>query len=185
MVRIVLLFGIIIIIAGCRTANTALIRNHDEVEVEKLNVHKINSSTLVVKPNIIISVYMLSEFTIDDIKTFQTFRRGDDYPIMSDYLNLSEYQFFLIETDKEFEYISQNRLNKTYKLKKKSPIYLDGFLLTNRKYKIAKEAIVEIEIVESNNKNKISSKVLNIWTLQKEDRDLECLDCLDCLNSKK
>ena len=49
-------------------------------------------------------------------------------------------------------------------------IYYDGYLVENKSYKIFKKAIFEVEIVAPDTTNKLTGPVLNIWTLNKEER---------------
>ncbi|WP_139150297.1 hypothetical protein [Cellulophaga baltica] len=49
-------------------------------------------------------------------------------------------------------------------------IYIDGYLLENKNYRIALTGITEIEIIEPDKANGLKNKALNIWTLSKNER---------------
>jgi len=86
------------------------------------------------------------------------------------YYNLTEYGMLFVDLKKDISSKTQAELNDFFNLKKQSDIYVDGYLVENKQYKICLTGISEIEIVEPNSKNKLNEKVLNIWTLAKNKR---------------
>ena len=88
----------------------------------------------------------------------------------SDYFNLTEYGIVLVALKDDIICKTQEELIEFFKLPKQTDLYIDGYLLENKNYKIALTAIKEIEIVEPNTENGLKSSVLNIWTLVKNER---------------
>ena len=70
----------------------------------------------------------------------------------------------------EEDVVSQRELNMKYNLQPDTEIYYDGHLVENKSYKIFKKALLEMEIVTPDAINELASPVLNIWTLNKEER---------------
>ncbi|WP_158850284.1 hypothetical protein [Algibacter sp. L1A34] len=87
-----------------------------------------------------------------------------------DYYNLTEQGILFVDLKKIPESKNQSELNQFFGLKKKGKIYIDGYLLESEKYNIALICITEIEIVEPDSANGLKSRVLNIWTLPKNER---------------
>ncbi|WP_143569709.1 hypothetical protein [Tenacibaculum agarivorans] len=65
---------------------------------------------------------------------------------------------------------TQAELNTFFGLEKTSDIYVDGYLVDSKAYKISLAGISDIELIYPNTENKLSSTVLNIWTLPLEKR---------------
>lgn len=86
------------------------------------------------------------------------------------YYNLTEYGMLFVDLKKEISSKTQIELNTFFGLKKRSNIYVDGYLIENKDYKICLTGIAEIEIIEPNSENKLKEKVLNVWTLTKNKR---------------
>ena len=61
--------------------------------------------------------------------------------------------------------VSLDRLNIEHQLDELNPVYINRILVKNNTVKILKDAIIETEIIE-----KKGQKLLNIWTVTKEER---------------
>ena len=91
----------------------------------------------------------------------------------SDYYNLTEHGLVFLDFKESPESKTQSELNEFFGLDRKGEIYIDGYLLESKKYRIALPGITEIEIVEPDKENGLKNKVLNIWTLAKSERYTE------------
>lgn len=87
--------------------------------------------------------------------------------------NLSEHGVLMVDLKNKIASKSQFELNEFFGLDKQSEIYIDGYLLEDKKFRIALNGITEIEIVEPDSVNGLKSRVLNIWTLAKRERYME------------
>ena len=89
---------------------------------------------------------------------------------LNDYYNLTEQGILFVDLKKSLISKTQSELKEFFGIDKQSEIYVDGYLLESKKYRIALTAIVEIEIVEPDTTNGLKSRALNIWTLAKNER---------------
>ncbi len=78
-----------------------------------------------------------------------------------------EYRSAYREDDYEFSMYNQKGINIEYNLDETNDIYLDGYLIKNKNYKIIKKAIVEVQTIKPDSINKLTKRVLNLWTLEK------------------
>ena len=88
----------------------------------------------------------------------------------NDYYNLTDYGLVFLDLKESPESKTQSEFKEFFGLDKKAKIYIDGYLLESKKYRIATIGITEIEIVEPDNANGLKSWALNIWTLPKNER---------------
>jgi len=88
----------------------------------------------------------------------------------ADYYNLTELGILFVDLKEKLISKTQSELNDFFGLDKQTEIYVDGYLIESKKYKIAQKGIVEIEVVEPDTTNTLTTKVLNIWTLKKSER---------------
>lgn len=124
--------------------------------------------TYIVKPKIISSEKAISKYKKEEIIGLAVLY-DNEHP---DYRNLKSQGVLFVELSVKVKTKSQSQLNSSFYLPKKNGVYVDGFLVENRKFKIATESIVEIEIVEPTTENGLARKAINVWTLTKE----ECLN---------
>ncbi|RKR12410.1 hypothetical protein CLV91_2537 [Maribacter vaceletii] len=96
--------------------------------------------------------------------------KDQPYRKSADYYNLTEQGILFVDLKEKLISKTQSELNAFFGMDKQSEIYIDGYLLESKKYKIALKAIMEIEIVEPDATNHLTSNVLNIWTLKKSER---------------
>lgn len=90
------------------------------------------------------------------------------------FFNLTKNGIVFISLNKKTAFKTQTELNEFFGINKNNGVYVNGFLIESSDYKIATESIVEIELVEPDSENKLQSKVINIWTLTKEERTNGC-----------
>ena len=90
------------------------------------------------------------------------------------FFNLTENGIVFVSLKKETAFRTQSELNDFFGIEKNNEIYVNGYLIENSDYKIATECILEIELVEPDSENKLKSKVINVWTLTKEQRTNGC-----------
>lgn len=88
----------------------------------------------------------------------------------ADYYNQTEQGILFIDLKEKLTSKTQWELNEFFGLDKQTEVYVDGYLLESKKYKIALKAIVAMEIVEPNTTNSLKTRVLNVWTLKKSER---------------
>ena len=88
----------------------------------------------------------------------------------NDYYNLTDYGLVYLDIKESPESKTQSELNKFFGFDENGKIFIDGYLLESKKYRIALTGITEIEIVEPDSVNRLKNKALNIWTLPKNER---------------
>ena len=92
---------------------------------------------------------------------------------LSDYYNLTEQGLLFVDLKEKLLSKTQSELNEFFGLDKQNEIYIDGYLIEDKKYSIALTGITEIEIVEPNDANGLKGRVINIWTLAKNERYIQ------------
>ena len=92
---------------------------------------------------------------------------------LNDYYNLTEYGLIFVDLKDDIKSKTQSELNDFFELDNQADIYVDGYLIESKKYRIALTGIIEIEIIEPNTENGLKNKSLNIWTLTKNERYTE------------
>ena len=90
------------------------------------------------------------------------------------FFNLTENGIIFLSLKKETAFKTQSELNEFLGIEKNNEVYVNGYLIENSDYKIATECIIEIELVEPDSENKLKSKVINVWTLTKDQRTNGC-----------
>ncbi len=90
------------------------------------------------------------------------------------FFNLTENGIIFVSLKKETAFKTQSELNEFFGIEKNNGVYVNGYLIENSDYKIATECILEIELVEPDSENKLERKVINVWTLTKEQRINGC-----------
>lgn len=88
----------------------------------------------------------------------------------NDYYNLSEYGILFVDLKKNLTSRSQSELNEFFGLTPQNEIYVDGYLVESKKYKIALASIIEIELIKTGPENELEKRALNIWTLKENER---------------
>jgi len=86
------------------------------------------------------------------------------------FYNLTEYGIVFVDLKEIPASKTQSELKDFFGIDKQTKIYIDGYLLENKKYRIALTGITEIEVIEPDSANGLKSKALNIWTLAKDER---------------
>ena len=88
----------------------------------------------------------------------------------NDYYNLTDYGLVFLDLKEIPESKTQLELKEFFGLAEENEIYIDGYLLEGKKYRIALSGVTEIEIVEPDTANGLENRVLNIWTITKHER---------------
>ena len=140
---------------------------------EKLLHSKKNSPTYIVNGNTIVGSDFSNYITAEGIKSMTVIKpkqiMTDEHT--RDYPNLSQYGMISIEVnDFKMATKTQPEIRSFFGADATAKIYVDGFLLKKADYKIAVESIKEIEIIKPDEENFNEEKVINIWTLSKENR---------------
>nr|WP_298996640.1 hypothetical protein [uncultured Allomuricauda sp.] len=141
----------------------------------KLPNAKTKSPTYILNKNIIGNQYLVEnlgdskEEVLDKVNEISVLKYKPDRE-NSDFYNLTSQGLILVELKKSVPSKTQSELNDFFGMDAQSDIYIDGYLLESKKYKIAIEGITEIEIVEPDTLNGLGNSVLNIWTLTKKER---------------
>ena len=151
------------------------IKLFSQEEYVKLPQAKTQNPTYLYNSNIIGSENAITEFGKSNKELKEQFNelsilKNKQNRKLNAYYNLTEYGMLFVDLKKEISSKTQTELNEFFGLKKKSDIYVDGYLVENKLYKICLTGTTEIEIVEPNYKNGLNETVLNIWTLTKDKR---------------
>lgn len=91
-----------------------------------------------------------------------------------DFYNLSENGIALVTLKKKIAFKTQAELNTFFGLEANNSVYVNGYLIESAKYKFATYSIVEVELLTPTAENKLEQKVINIWTLTKDERVNGC-----------
>lgn len=84
------------------------------------------------------------------------------------FYNLSENGIVFVNMNKNVKTISQQELNNFFNINPMNEVYVNGYLIEHRDYKIATESIAKIEFIEPNAKNNLKNKIVNIWMISKK-----------------
>ncbi|WP_298539699.1 hypothetical protein [uncultured Aquimarina sp.] len=141
-------------------------------EVNKLPNSKIGIKTVLFNNNILGNEKMMySTFNPKNLKSVAVVKDQECNKCKGKFSpNLTEFGLLLVEIDQTIESKTQSEINQFFGFRKNNPIYLDGYLIDNKDYKISTLAIEKIEKIKPNNQNNLINEVLNIWTLTKSDR---------------
>ncbi|OJJ20039.1 hypothetical protein BKI52_16330 [marine bacterium AO1-C] len=141
-------------------------------EVKRLPKHKLTQDYTVFMNGALSSCKMLQKINPKDIKNLEiiTYKFTDPHHVyISD---LAKNGLLKVKLKNTFKTISQSQLNKKFDLPENNEVYFDGYLIYNKDDKICKDAIVEIELVNPNAVNLLSHSVINIHTMDKQERHL-------------
>ena len=149
----------------------------------KLPLTKGNCPIIIVEKNIIASESLL--ITKKELITQTSILKDKPNRKEHKFFNLSENGIFFIKLKQKIAFRTQSELNKFFGLDRNNKVYINGYLIENRNYKIATESINEIELVKPDSTNNLDKGVINIWTLTKEKRIKGCAKhtlkkCLEC-----
>lgn len=137
---------------------------------EKLPLAKTKNATYLFSKNIIGNEKIIPniETSKEDIKELSILKDKPD--INDNYYNLTEFGIVFVDLKYDLEVRTQSELNTFFGLDSENNIYIDGYLVDRKMYKVALKSIVELELVDPNAENGLKDPVLNIWTLQKGER---------------
>lgn len=141
----------------------------------KLDNAKTQKPTYIFNKKIIGNEYLfftlgMSEEEIKKrIKDISILKNKTNRKSYDDY-NLTEYGLLIVDLSTKIPSKTQTELNVFFGLGKDNDIYIDGYLLENKKYSVAVSSICEVEVIRTTDKNKKEDKFLNIWTLPKKER---------------
>lgn len=147
-------------------------------EFIKISDTKKDIPTVIFNSEIIGSLKIIDSIelkAVKDVTILKNKHQSDEH--ITHFDNLSEYGIILINIDIDIKSKEQSELNVFFGLKAGNPIYIDGYLIQNPNYKIATEAIIEIEKILPNTANSLKTEILSIWTLDKEDRKGSSTKC--------
>jgi hypothetical protein len=138
----------------------------------KLPTVKNNCPTIIIEKDIIgnDSAIGTTKELIDKISVIKGKANRNEHK----FFNLTENGIIFVSLKKETAFRTQSELNDFFGIGKNNEVYVNGYLIENSDYKIATECIMEIELVEPDSENKLKSKVINVWTLTKEQRTNGC-----------
>jgi hypothetical protein len=138
----------------------------------KLPTVKNNCPTIIIEKDIIgnDSAIGTTKELIDKISVIKGKANRKEHK----FFNLTENGIVFVSLKKETAFRTQSELNDFFGIEKNNEIYVNGYLIENSDYKIATECILEIELVEPDSENKLKSKVINVWTLTKDQRTNGC-----------
>ncbi len=140
---------------------------------EKLVLSKKDKPTVVINDDIIANWELLNSIPKENIKSIEVMKstpKSSDH-IAPEYKNLSQYGLILCKANiSDLSIKTQQEIREFFKTKNETKIYVDGFLLKDDKLKIATKSIVEVDIIKPNETDFNDNLVINIWTLQKDER---------------
>ncbi|TMM58048.1 hypothetical protein FEE95_01070 [Maribacter algarum] len=144
-------------------------------EYFKLPNAKTQKPCLIFNKKIIGNEYLMKSFGTSEEEVKEKVKeiavlKGKGNRKENDYYNLTDYGLVFLDLKESPESKTQTEFKEFFGLDKQNEIYIDGYLLESKKYRIALTGITEIEIVEPDNANGLKSKALNIWTLAKSER---------------
>lgn len=142
-------------------------------QFEKLLHSKKNSPTYIVNKNTIVGSDFTDYISAEGIKSMDVINPKqtltDEH--VKDFPNLSQYGLIIIEvSDFKMATKTQSEIRSFFGADANTKIYVDGYLLKKADYKIAVKSIKEIEIVKPNEQDLNDEKIINIWTLDKQNR---------------
>lgn len=134
----------------------------------KLSGIEINCPTIIVENNIIAnkSILEINEEQINNISVLIDKPNKQEHK----FYNLTENGIVFVSLNIKTDYKTQSELNRFFGFKKSNEIYVNGYLLESSDYKIASNAISEINVVIRDITNKPKTKVLNVWTISEKQR---------------
>lgn len=91
-----------------------------------------------------------------------------------DFYNLSENGIALVTLKKKIASKTQAELNTFFGLNTNNSVYVNGYLIESPIYVFATQSIVEVELVTPTDENNLKQKVINVWTLTKDERVNGC-----------
>ncbi|MEM9075962.1 MAG: hypothetical protein AAGC43_02940 [Bacteroidota bacterium] len=126
--------------------------------------------------------FLIEEDIIANQKTLGTKEAWEEASVLKIKANRKEHKFFnltengiaFFKLKKKTPYKTQAELNQFFGMANDKPVYVNGYLLESNDYKIATESIIEIELIEPTSINKLEGKVINVWTLTREEREHGC-----------
>ena len=141
----------------------------------KLPSAKTQSPTFIFNEYIIGSEALLnslvtSEKELKNVVKELSVLKGKPEKGRDDYYNLSEFGILFEDLKKKITSKSQSEINRFFGINPQNEIYVDGYLVEYKEYKIALASIIEIEFIEPEPSSKLEKRVLNIWTLNKNER---------------
>lgn len=144
-------------------------------EYFKLPNAKTQKPCLIFNKKIIGNEYLMKSFGTSEEEVKEKVKeiavlKGKGNRKENDYYNLTQYGLVFLDLKESPESRTQSEFKDFFGLDKNGKIYVDGYLLETKKYRIATIGITEIEIVEPDNANGLESRALNIWTLPKNER---------------
>jgi hypothetical protein len=141
-------------------------------QFKKLDIAKKESPTVIFNDLIIGNLKMIDSSETSNIKEInvQKYLKQDD-PHLNHVNNLGEFGIIWIRWKEMIQSKSQAEMNAFFGLEVNNPIYIDGYLIENPNHVIAVEALFEVEKVVTIGENKLEVDVLNVWTLDKWERN--------------
>lgn len=147
-------------------------------EFIKLSNAKKENPTVIINSRIIGSLQIFDSLDIQKINQVNVLKNvSNNDGHLNRFNNLSEFGLICIQIDKKIKSKTQSEFNTFFGLSLENPIYIDGYLIQNSAYEIATESINEIEKVLPNSENNLKTEILNIWTLDKLERNESDIKC--------
>lgn len=140
---------------------------------EKLFFSKKDKPTVLINKNIIANFELIKQIPSSKIikmEVMKSTKNGVDLYAKT-YPNLSQYGLILVEmTFDHLETKTQNEIKEFLGADPETKFYIDGFLVMNDDLLIATKSIHEIEFINANEQDLNEEKIINLWTLPKENR---------------
>ena len=138
-------------------------------EYIKLPFHKKNNPTFIHNNNVITDIEIFKDSS--DLKKYK-----GEISILKDkpskekhsFYNLTEYGIIFLKSKKKLIIKSLPQLNNFFGFKRDNEIYIDGYLIDDKSYKLDLGSVKEVEIIYPDSINKLTEKVLNFCTIPKD-----------------
>lgn len=147
---------------------------HSQNVVKKLPIHKLNEEPTLMINNALSSYSKIETLKPRKIKNIEVIKfKKTGAPHIDNIPVLGEYGIIKVSLKKTPKTITKVELNLKNNLPPNNEIYYDGFLIEYKDINICVNTINEIEIVKANSSNKLKTNVINIWTIEKENRQIK------------
>ncbi|TBN16435.1 hypothetical protein [Hyunsoonleella pacifica] len=142
-----------------------ILNTYSQEDYVKLPYAKSNSPTIIIEKDIIAneSTIEVSKALITGMSVMKLKPNRKEHK----FFNLSEGGIVFVTLKETPAFKTQAELNEFFGIHKDNQVYLNGYLIEDKDYKIATNSIVEVELIKPDSRNKLEGKTINIWVTKK------------------
>jgi hypothetical protein len=146
---------------------------------EKLPVAKRGLPFVMLNDSILVSFQDLGDIQGDDVKKVEVYRPINNLAQLKRELrNLTEHGLILINTEPiVLPRKLLAKLLEEQQLPQNANVYIDGYRMEDLNYSVASASIKAVEMILPTTENKLNAAALNVWTLERPDRETEIGNC--------